>query len=239
MNRETKSATQETTSMTSPDSIVRGAGRPKTYKLLDGSRSVGTTTVISRFKDSGALIAWANKQGLDGKTLDDARKDKMDAGTLAHDLIERSIHGDPEPSMDGKDPEVVSRARWAFARFREWVDAKGVQFTHTEIPLVSDRYRFGGTLDAIGIVGGQVMLIDWKTSGGVYADYLLQLGAYKLLWEDAGHPAITSALLLRFSQDAEVSSEHAWGRSVLDTAGYAFLRLREAYEDDKILKKLL
>ena len=43
--------------------------------------------------------------------------------------------------------------------------------------------RSAGTPDAIGQVNGQLCLVDWKTSNGVYVDYLLQLAAYRRLWE--------------------------------------------------------
>ena len=38
-----------------------------------GNRLPSVTTIIGRFKESGGLLYWANQQGLEGKTLDQAR----------------------------------------------------------------------------------------------------------------------------------------------------------------------
>jgi hypothetical protein len=46
---------------------------PVIYKDHRGNRLPSVTTIIGRFKDSGGLLYWANQQGLEGKTLDQAR----------------------------------------------------------------------------------------------------------------------------------------------------------------------
>ena len=44
--------------------------------------------------------------------------------------------------------------------------------------MCSLRHGYGGTLDAIAVIGGETWLLDVKTGTGVYAETGLQLAAY-------------------------------------------------------------
>lgn len=111
------------------------------------------------------------------------------------------------------------------------------------MPLVSRLHKFGGTLDAI-LVQGKLALGDWKSSRAVYADMLLQLAAYKILWEEnfPDRPILGGFHLLRFSKqehedDPVHFSHHFW--SQLNLAEQQFLLLLEAFKLDKRVKGLL
>ena len=65
------------------------------YVTSTGEVVPSVTTIIGRFKDSGPLVWWANKQGLQGLTLEKAREPAMTAGTMAHDLVEAKINSQP------------------------------------------------------------------------------------------------------------------------------------------------
>ena len=153
------------------------------YKDKAGKRLPSVTTIISRFKDSGGLLYWANNAGLDGLTLEQAWAPAATAGTMAHDLVEAYINGRDLPELAG-DPDVIAKAHAAFDVYKRWQDMTKLEVRHTEVSLVSEVHRFGGRLDAIGQVANQLVLVDWKTSNSVYADYLYQLAAYGLLWEE-------------------------------------------------------
>jgi hypothetical protein len=45
-----------------------------------------------------------------------------------------------------------------------------ITFRHTEVALASEQYAFGGTLDAVGMIGDELILLDWKCANAVYAD---------------------------------------------------------------------
>ena len=65
-----------------------------------------------------------------------------------------------------------------------WKKRSQVHIFKSEIPLVSEQYQFGGTLDGVGMIGEQYSLMDFKTSNGTYGDHLIQLAAYQILWEE-------------------------------------------------------
>jgi hypothetical protein len=87
---------------------------PVIYKDHRGNRLPSVTTIIGRFKESGGLLYWANQQGLEGKTLDQARAEVTTPGTLAHKAVEDHINGRPETALTGAG-EVTEKARNAYA----------------------------------------------------------------------------------------------------------------------------
>ena len=104
--------------------------------------------------------------------------------------------------------------------------------------MMSHKYKFGGTPDAIGRnTNGELVLLDWKTSNGVYSDYLLQLAAYKALWEEENpdKPITGGFYILRFSKDFPDFSAHYYGE--LDIPWRMFKALRACYDFDKETKK--
>ncbi len=157
------------------------------YRNRAGERLPSVTTIISRFKDSGPLLYWANKVGMEGMTLDQARKPAADAGTMAHDLVEAHIHKLAEPVLEGPR-ETIDKARAAYEAYLNWSRMTNLEVLYTEVPLVSEKHQYGGRLDGVGMVramtGEKLALCDWKSSNALYADYLYQLAAYQILWEE-------------------------------------------------------
>lgn len=210
------------------------------YYLADGTRVPGTTTVLGRFKESGALLRWAWKQGKEGRELYETRDEAAAIGTVAHAMVELRINGADPDSCQGLselDGAGKKRARNAFRMYETWASMSNLKIIHQEVPLVSETYRFGGTPDAIGLVNGELCLVDWKTSNGVYQDYLLQLAAYRLLWEELNpdQPLTGGFHLCRFSKDFGDFAHHYYDE--LDKAKEMFIHLRKAYEFDAELKK--
>lgn len=209
------------------------------YKASDGQRVPSVTTIIGRFKDSTNLLYWANKEGLNGKTLDQARMPAATAGTIAHQMVECHLHG-KEPPAPEADPEIVEKAKAAFDAYLSWKQMTKLEIRHTEVPLVSDEHRFGGCLDAIGIIATMsngLALVDWKSSASVYADYLYQLAAYAILWnENYPETPITGGYhLCRFAKEEGDFGHHFYPS--LDEEMGTFILMRQLYNRVKKTEK--
>lgn len=216
------------------------------YTTKDGRRVPGTTTIIGRFKDSGGLLHWAFAQGRAAErgeiqALYDKRDEAGSLGTQAHEAIEAHLRGQPV-DLAGKDPRVSQ----AFDNALRWLSSTRIEIVPElqEIPLVCDDYEFGGTPDAIGVLDGKLVLLDWKTSNSVHSDYIIQMAAYRHLLcrgtrldtrEPLGLDLEPGAWILRFSKDRADFAAHFFGD--LDDAWEQFVLFRRAYELDKSLKK--
>ena len=169
----------------------------------------------------------------------DVRDKAASIGTLAHDMVEHFIRTPNEEFVFDKDtytPEMIAKAQTSFGSFLEWADASQLEAAETEIQLMSKEFRYGGTPDVF-FVKGKRSLGDWKTSNAVYGDYLIQLAAYKHLWEEnfPDKPIDGGAHLIRF--DKEYGDFHHHYYTDLDDAWRAFQLMRELYDIDKVLKK--
>lgn len=204
------------------------------YFLKSGARVPSVTTVLGRFKDAGPLMYWAWQCGKDGKDFREERDKAADAGTLAHAAVEQWVAGE-NFSFTGT-PEIVAKAQKAFGAFLEWAEQTKLKVDKTELPLVSEKYAFGGTFDAI-LVGSKRAMGDWKSSNGIYGEYLAQLAAYGQLWAEnfPDEPIEGGYHLLRFDKNHGDFTHKWWGD--LKAGWDYFIRLREAYEFDKELKQ--
>lgn len=216
------------------------------YYLPNKELVPGTTTIISRFKDSGALMHWAASQGQlveRGviKHWRDAAENAANIGTQAHEAIEAFIRGNPV-DLTGSDPKV----KQAYDNAMSWLQSTKIEIVPElqEIQLVSIDYKFGGTPDAIGLHEGKLVLIDWKTSNSVYSDYLIQMAAYRHLierglrmdtYQPFGIELAPGAYICRFAKDHGDFASHYFGD--LSDAWEQFTLFRRAYEIDKALSK--
>ena len=213
--------------------IARGAGRPvKGYYLADRTRVPAATTLAAWAGDKNGLINWAKRVWYDGGAagipFDAVYTPEADIGTLVHSKIEAEIHGLAHPKIAAEFRKPVNAAYEAWA---DWMLNSQIQVVATELPLVSEQYRFGGTLDAVlRDRRGRLAIGDWKSSKAVYGEFLRQVAAYGILWNEH-HPEETISggfHVVRFSKEhGDLEHRHF---PELDDARRLFLMLREAYD---------
>lgn len=208
----------------------------KGYYLADGKTRVpGVTTIIGRFKDSGALIHWAWEQGRAGKDFRETRDKAAEAGSLAHAMVEAHLNGwDIEAILLATPEDIQAAGKQGYDNWRTWMAQTRAEVGPWERPLVCEHHQYGGTPDALLRIDGVTALGDWKT-GGIYSDHLIQIAAYRHLFEDYDIPIDGGYHLCRFSRDHGDFAHHYYGE--LDEAWEMFLLLRRAYDLDKVLKK--
>lgn len=218
---------------------VRGPGRPKGYFLADGTRVPSVTTITGHFK-SAQLMQWANREGLEGRQLYEKRDAAAEAGTIAHQWIEDYFHGDPLTPYPDASVETITQAEQGFGAFQEWAGQVKPRILETEVPLVSEQYRFGGTLDALAVVADRRSLLDWKTSGGTYPDYIAQISAYRQLLRerDGAELAPDRAYCLRVGKEMADFHYHSWPEQVLDLGWLWFQAAHALYKFDQQLGKV-
>lgn len=207
------------------------------YYLKDTvSRVPSVTSIIGSRKDCGGLMWWAwdmGKRGLDYKAERDAA---ANVGTIIHSLCYEFTHG-RKPVVPALSQEDLDKVMRGYDAFLEWWKGQNFTIVSAEVPMVSELYRFGGTPDLIVVDGeGLVRMGDYK-SGGVYGDALIQVAAYERLWNE-NHPdmPITGRKdIIRFGKDTGDFVHRSFAE--LQLGWEQFLRLKDVYEADKILKK--
>lgn len=175
-----------------------------TYQL-DGHLLTGVTTVLG-VRNKEFLMWWTVKlmyetllpklgdvQGitktkweeilLEAKKAHTVRKkDALESGKIAHDVIEKYI----KDKIQGfKTPMLVpiedERAKASFEAFKAWEGANNVEWLASEVKLCDKETSIAGTVDAVANINGITTVLDFKTSNQISEDVALQTAAYEFL----------------------------------------------------------
>jgi len=213
------------------------------YYANDGRRLPSVTTVLSRFKDSGALIGWAHKLGLKGVDYRGVANDEAAVGTAVHEYAE-ALPGEVPAATLARVAEFAEEHRFSYDRATKAVDAwresARLDIQAREVPLVSETLRYGGTLDAIaGTSGwGYDEVVDYKSSKRIYADAIVQVAAYRALWnENNQEKPVRYGRIVRFDKGTGDFEELLLSPETLDEAFELFVLYREAYDLVKRVEK--
>ena len=100
-----------------------------------------------------------------------ARDAAAGLGDAVHAAVAAHATGRPRPALP---PEAAP----FLAAFDQFVVDHQPAWLASEQTVVSRRYGYAGTLDAIAVLDNRVTLLDVKTGRGVYPEVCLQLAAY-------------------------------------------------------------
>ena len=163
--------------------LVRNAPHQK-YILADGTEAPGGSTICKIGDDPSALIHWAWNLGREGKDYRKERDKASDIGTIAHFLIEAFLNGFVADLSD-YGQEDIDKALGCYNKFVDWWDEQNLAKVATEIQLVHNAVRYGGTIDLIAHrENGHHVLIDFKTSKKISESYWRQCAGYAALWNE-------------------------------------------------------
>ena len=157
------------------------------YELKSGLFVPGTTTII-KVLNLPALVGWANKSGLDNIEVRKYVDELADIGTLAHYFVECDIQGkvgDPEVLNDYTQTHHRA-ADICYEKFLKWKKEVNFQSLKSELRLVSEKYKYGGTLDLYGLRHGKKTLVDFKTGKSIFSEAFTQVSAYENLARENG-----------------------------------------------------
>jgi hypothetical protein len=119
---------------------------------------------------SGGLINWGVTGSLetyervlrDTQDWEQARREAAawpdkarDLGTEVHDAVDQFNRGLPL--------EITNETAPYIAQYAAWLRNERVEILASEFYVINGEYGFGGTLDAIARIGGELCLVDWKT----------------------------------------------------------------------------
>ena len=207
------------------------------YLMRDGTQVPGASTICKIGDDQSNLITWAWNLGNAGQDFRKVRDKAADIGTICHFLIECHFHG-WVPDLSEYAPEDVVRATIAFGNFKTFWDEQELTVLEPEVQLVSEEHMFGGTIDAPSVdKQGRIVLLDWKTSSGIYLSQKLQLAAYERLWnENRKDQIVQRRAVVRIGKDRADDHSIEWMFSSAPEWEYFKARLELYYAGQRYKK---
>jgi len=203
------------------------------YTLRDGTRVPGTTTITGQL-NKPALVKWANKMGLQGIDSTKYRDAAANVGTLAHYMVECELAGQ-EADLADYSPNEVDKAKKALVKWHDYRKQHKLEPILLEEPMVSETYRYGGTIDYFGGRDSISALIDFKTGKDIYPEHLYQAAAYRQLLIEAGYD-VDDGYILRIGRDETEGFEEKQIKN-WDALWNVFWLLRQLYDALKEAKK--
>lgn len=126
------------------------------------------------------------------------RKKKEEAGNIGqqiHEIVSKWIKKEPY-----EIPED-DRVRNGFDAFLKFQKEHKVKWLESERICYSAKNNYAGILDAIGIFGKKLTLIDIKSSSGIWPEMALQVAGYQIAWEEETKKKIEKRMIVRFDRD--------------------------------------
>jgi hypothetical protein len=102
-------------------------------------------------------------------------QEAADYGTLAHSWIEAHLQG-----RDVTLESLPEPSRNAVQAFLLWEADHKLEVIKTEQTFYNCRLHYAGTADCVAKVDGELTLLDWKTSSGIYMEMAIQAWGYAL-----------------------------------------------------------
>lgn len=174
--------------------------------------------------DGGVALSYGNVAEII-KSADrqpDRLKDAAaDLGTRVHEAIDAFVLG--------KDPVLDEDSIVGFTNFVNWMTAEKIRIISGDIPVASPEWGFGGRLDAVGVnAKDQIIILDWKTSNALRAEYPLQVAAYAIAFQEMYGLEAKEAKVVRFGKTDPADFE---ARAVnMREAKLAFLKALGLYK---------
>lgn len=201
------------------------------YKTADGTIVPGVTTITGSQLgwNTRALINWANRMGLKGIDSNKYKDDKADIGTLAHAMVTDWLLGIKTDTGDYSKNQIEASENSALSFF-EWAKNKKIKPILIEIPLVSEKHKFGGKPDIYAAIDGALELVDIKTGSGIYDEMIIQVAAYGELLIENDHPVETIRILNIPRAESESFMERVVGKAQREVAWKIFRNCTKNYQ---------
>lgn len=157
------------------------------------------------------LLNWNLKLMKEGIDPREELKTAGRIGTLAHIMIEQFIKGG-SVILDGYSPKEISHAKEAYYNFLTFKEDYNPDILETELKMVSEQYKFGGTCDAVANVkigkNTKLMMLDWKSSNSLHEEHKIQIAAYAKMYEEVTGKRIQGAMIVRVDKEKKEYEVH-------------------------------
>ena len=205
------------------------------YQNKSGQTIARVTDIISSMIHSDRLMYWANSLGFKGIKYKDELTRAANFGTAAHAAIEKFLK-----------EKLCTESNIPFKGFKLWYDIVtvniGLPITVIYVEHTITCKWFGGTLDALLLIGNKVYLIDFKTSNHVTYKYFIQLSAYRYMLREVENINIDGVIVLQLDKNEPGFNEYLLDFSIANHLDFinrcenTFLSLVYAYYGVKRLE---
>jgi genome maintenance exonuclease 1 len=165
----------------------------RTYHTPDGSYP-SITTVLGKTANNPWLAAWKARVGEEEAAR--ISKEATDRGTIVHDFAERHFNGE-SIHLENHSPDIIQMTNDLIRSVETGIE----EIWGQEQILWSNKYRYAGRSDMIGIWKGKPSIVDFKTSkkrksSSNIRDYYIQCCAYAIAHNELYGTGIRNGVII-------------------------------------------
>lgn len=155
------------------------------FYTLDGIKFYpSSTTILSVYPKGYGFNEYLKKLGY---SADEELRKAGEQGTKIHKAIQNYLNGEQVTWVDPENREKYGSDftinEWIMiSRFVEFHTKYKPEALAVELSLLDEELGFGCTIDYVGIVEGEIWLIDWKSSNYIHKNHYLQIASNIALW---------------------------------------------------------
>lgn len=165
---------------------------------------------LSGLKSAEVLIAQVEEKFAEALNRHEVVKEEAaSVGGQVHDFAEAfakaKIGVGELPGIPTEAPVQVINGITAFL---QWVNAHQITFHESELLLYSKEHDYVGQTDVVATVDGKKLLLDYKTSSGVYPDHRWQAACYRYAYEEERGVKLDGLMILHFNKETGEFTPH-------------------------------
>jgi hypothetical protein len=170
------------------------------------------------------------------------KEEAADIGSAAHQWLEDYWHQKMKAAESGEEfavpplpehPQVKNCVEAAV----KWIEEHHITPIVIEKPLYSRRHKVAGRMDKLATVDGKLVVVDWKSSAGLWEEYRFQIAAYLFIYEEETGRVPVGAWLVRLGKyDGEFEAKY-FTREQLMPDMDAFVAASVLYKRKQVLSR--
>ena len=198
------------------------------------------TTVLGVLRKVG-LEMWFKNNTAEYCDAESSKGKKF--GSSFHELLQKLISGQ-ETKIETDFDEELKNAVGGFVAFRK--DYPNLKLELAELKMTSEKYKYNGTLDCLGVWEDKLIIADWKTGKSkegkkpdIYDEYVIQVSAYVNLYNEIYNTNVDKAIIVAFAKnEVNYNIETVESKTIELAFNEIFLPALQIYNGMKELKKI-
>jgi len=139
------------------------------------------TTFLEAYPKGIAYIMWLKQVGMNASQI---LNEAAEIGSNIHAAIDQYVKSGSLSYLSKTGQELFKWEEWELiCKAMEFFTIYKPEIIVHEFSFASDELGYGGTIDMICKINGEIWLIDYKSGNGIYESHYLQIAAYKKAWE--------------------------------------------------------
>lgn len=139
-----------------------------------------STTILGVYPKGYGFNEWLKKLGFNA---DEELRKAGEQGTKIHNSIDLYLNGGQLRWVQEDGTPNYTIDEWKMLnRFVEFENTFKPQTLAQELSLLDEELGYGGTIDRVCVINGEVWMIDYKSSKYIWKSHYLQVSSYIALW---------------------------------------------------------